>query len=672
MTSKNRARLLAGTGGLLALGAIATTAAWSKRESAAPRTTAPETKSAAPADPEAANDTNDANEPQEDVARDPGCKFAPGDKLTYALETIVKTVIDTSAAHVDPSINDSAALTRVSRATLVMRAISIEPKRGAVLLARFQDVDAVTSKAAGDITPPFLVRVDGACKIAGYAHLRTTPLLEARTAQALLHELQFAWSNDGESTGLGENRFGAYAANFAAGKGPTIERRIRTYTQAWEDAWSRALDVDEPAAMHEHAPLASEMTVRAGRGPWFESLRSFERMPGAMASVAETRTTARAIGDRSAALEGQPTNGDAYVWENLLPRKVRTRETPVVSQREQKELAQLKTVPLDDAMKKFTGRVERKENIATQWPELSKWLRANPDMTAAVVKQLRSGQIPDEATAAVFIALGKAPTEEAKKELLAINADVAAPTVDRTRAAFALVDREDVGIDFARTLHTDSRAVSTGRTRSARIYAREATLALGMMAALKGEDHPEIMQEGHQAALELIQQSPQTALALRPAFKAVANMGDPSLLPSVTPYMAHADPQMRKSAAIAFRRMAPSQTASLTAEWLAREPDREVKRAIYHVVQLQLHDAEAIAAPEIIERAIADLDARPGPITRQSLVRILGRAAATTPAAKAALMRHVRAELDAHEGVEETLSKYLTAAEMSAAAKGAR
>lgn len=605
------------------------------------------------------------------VDRAPGCVFQEGDKLAYQLDMTVKTKIDTDKANIDPSINDTPQLTRTSSAKLALRAVKVDPKEGATLLARFTDVDRVTTQAAGDITPPFLVRIAPSCKISGYARLSTTPIREARAAQAMLHELQFSWTENGERTADGENGYGVYTATFTASRGPTIVRRIAAYTRAWEDAWSRGLETDDVAAAHEHPTLASEMTVKAGRGPWFSSLEGSERMPGVLASETQTRTKAETIASLDQTLTDAPITGDRYIWENLLPKKVKAREIDAMSSRDHKELDKLKKVPLPEAMGKFLKRVENKENISQQWPELSRYMRARPEMTHEIAKELRSGSIPEEATAAVYLAMGKTPTPEAKRELLAINADTAAPTIDRARAAFALVDRADVGIDFARTLRNDSRAVSTGLTRMQRVYAREATLALGMMAGLKGEEEPAIMEESRGATVDLLREG-RTAVALRPAFKAVANMGDPSMLPTVEPYMRHADPEVRRGAAFAFRRMAPSATSTMTASWLARENDPDVKRTLYKIVQLQHHDADVAASPEIVARAIADLDARPGTLTRQSLVRILGRASATMPEAKAALLRHARAEVEAKQGVEELMRKYLSAAEMADAMKGAR
>ena len=116
--------------------------------------------------------------------------------------------------------------------------------------------------------------------------------------------------------------------------------------------------------------------------------------------------------------------------------------------------------------------------------------------------------------------------------------------------------------------------------------------------------------------------------------------------------------------------MPPEETATITADWLARENDAEVKRVLHHTVAAQTHDAQTVADPAIIEQAVRDLAVQPAALTRQSLIKILGAAVKTTPAAKTALLRQAKHEAEADEGLLELIATFIDGAELAAALRG--
>ena len=103
----------------------------------------------------------------------------------------------------------------------------------------------------------------------------------------------------------------------------------------------------------------------------------------------------------------------------------------------------------------------------------------------------------------------------------------------------------------------------------------------------------------------------------------------------------HPDAERREYAAIVLRRMPAAAAGDFTARWLAGETSWNVKRELYMTIELQGHDAQEVASPEVLRLAKKDLAQKPGPITRKALIRLLGRA--------------LRASEDDELGIEDAL-----------------
>ena len=306
-------------------------------------------------------------------------------------------------------------------------------------------------------------------------------------------------------------------------------------------------------------------------------------------------------------------------------------------------------------------RVKQGVGFAQAWPPLTTWLEARPEGAAEVVSRLQEGTVLPEATAGVYVALGRARTDEAREALLGILGDTLAPAFERTRAAFALVDRDDVGPPLARELQTHSQALVDGPTRDERFFAREALLALGALAGQ--QQNPEITAIASDAVREALRRG-HNPVTLRPALGALANVGEPALLQDAAPFAAHPDARIREEAAIVVRRMAPDKTLDFVKAWLDRETDGQVKRELYAVLERQHVDARVAPAPSLVQRAVADLRAQPSLLTRKAIVLLLGKAGPGTPEVRAALVAQARIELREHTGLYDTLAGLLTPEEL--------
>jgi hypothetical protein len=240
-------------------------------------------------------------------------------------------------------------------------------------------------------------------------------------------------------------------------------------------------------------------------------------------------------------------------------------------------------------------------------------------------------ELPAEATMGVYIALGNARTPQALAALEGVMEDERAPVIERSRAILALIDRDDVDLGLAGYLQEKSNDIASGQTEGARVLARQSILALGAMSGRKPWDEDLKASALAQAARLLEETRDMDAAYQRPVFGALANIGDPSSLSMVSYIPDHLDADVREAAAIIFRRMPPEESSEFAARWLANETDANVKRKLWHTIELQTFDAREMISREVLEFALRDLRQRPGFITRKALIRLLGRAREEMP-----------------------------------------
>jgi hypothetical protein len=339
---------------------------------------------------------------------------------------------------------------------------------------------------------------------------------------------------------------------------------------------------------------------------------------------------------------------------------------PEVTARELRQRDAVRGLTLDQALASFVGGVQSGKNFSETWPELKVYLEARPEMAGETMRRLRANQVPEEAEAAAFLAMGKALTPEAREALLKTMRDPSAEVIDRSRSVFALVDRPDVGAPLARELAGSAMAISSGGSRSERIFARESALAVGMMAGLRGDTEPEIKTVALTAVPQLLAVG-STATLLSPAFGTIANIGDPSMLSLVQPYTESADPGIRAVAARSIRRMSPQETGAFAAGWLGRETDASVKRELYGTIAKQAYDAQQPVTAGVVQRAIVDLQSKPGLLTRKAIIKILGQQASVDPVAKTALMNQIAFETKENSGLYAVIAGYLSTDDISKA-----
>ncbi len=298
--------------------------------------------------------------------------------------------------------------------------------------------------------------------------------------------------------------------------------------------------------------------------------------------------------------------------------------------------------------------------LQEKWPDLSAYFEVQPTALKVAYEALHTGTMPSNAIVPFYIAVGKARVPEARDLLLMIVGDEADTPMDRTRAMFALVDREDTGPALSEKLAKMAQVQAT--THHEKFLKGEAMLALSMQAGIKRKD----------AAIHAVSENAVRALLAtgdhgdeRIAMKAIGNMADASLLPLALPVTRSADPYVRMEAAYAFRRLNPVHSEELVLGWLATEKHPFVKAKIYQIVQLQHFDLHTQASAALTRQAIQDMPKFTSGVDRRTVVRLLGASSVKNqPWVREALVAQAKFEHQKNTGYLNEFSEILTPAEM--------
>jgi hypothetical protein len=558
--------------------------------------------------------------------RKQGCSFEPGAKLAYDLTSETRAKLDLSGlgAQVQAQMSDDVHVR--TNARLELRVLSNDPQ-GSVLLGRFAKIAADTVVEDAKLEAPFLVRVSSGCALDGFAHQRDMNAGYARVQQALVHELSWTWPTEDQGRFEGRGANGSYVATVTqtgADESGASDQLALTQTITSFEPWSSdAGSVDQVTGSHQR--------VVPGQVAWFDTLDARTSFAGERSQVQHS-TRVRYADARVSSLKDASTDEQDYVWADLLPHMIALDERPPPTKAELIALDKARKLTVEQALDAYVERVQNKDvGIKDTWPALRTFLEAKPDAASTVIDKMKRGEFPAEATMGVYIALGNTRTPQAKAALGGVMRDENVPVIERSRAILSLIDRSDEGSELASYLKNKSGAIASGKTRGERILARQSMLALGAMSGRKPYDE-DIKQTALSQIERMLEETrDKGALYRRPIYGALANVGEPDSLKLVADIPDHADPDVREAAAIVFRRMPPQASADFAARWLAKETDPNVKRKLWHTIELQTFDAREMTSRQVLKYAIRDLRQKPGPITRKAQIRLLARAAEQMP-----------------------------------------
>ncbi len=583
------------------------------------------------------------------------CRFEVGNERAWRVREKSTVKLDAVAIGITGAPDGVPDSIIETTATLQAKVLSVQPDKSAVLLAKYADVNDATKQQLGEsIEAPFLVRVASDCSLNGYARLKGNAVLPARSQQALMQELWFAVPVT-PSTVEVEDGAGRYSANVAA-DAMGARRRMLNYISQWQTAMGTkgALVIDDAL-----------LTVERDEGTWFRSMRGHTVLSGQALARAERTLEVDAQPSLDGLLDGAPHDADAYVWEDLLP-VAYTQDAKPLSAAERREREQLARLSLEDAFERFATRVEAGTGFNQQWPLLRDYLEARPDQIPVVAEALESGDIPSDAQPAVFLALGKTRAPEARDALLGINRNDKGLPLHRVQSALLLADRNDTPPIYAKELRAATQTLSRSNSSdNERLYGRNAVLALTVFAARQGDRDESIRAEAHEAVAEMLKRG-NTSTELSPAFGAMGNLGDVSMLPEIRMWSQHDDANVRAAVPMALRRLTVEQETPLVQEWMGREKDPTVRRELWSLLYRQLADEQRDLPQEYVAAAVTELRGQPGLLTRQPLVRLLVSWAQRDANVKQALLEQVLVEVRNDSGLMNVLQLALSGDEVAA------
>lgn len=342
------------------------------------------------------------------------------------------------------------------------------------------------------------------------------------------------------------------------------------------------------------------------------------------------------------------TATEAFEWQ---PRPVTTFD---VARR-----ARVQPLTVRQALDAFYA-LSNEAGLQDKWPDLSAYFEVHPSAIKIAYDELHAKKMAINAIVPFYIALGKARVPEARELLLAIAQDASDTPMDRTRAIFALVDRDDTGGELAEMLSTMATVKAT--THNAKFLKGEAMLGLSMMAGIKRQQ-PALKEVSAKTVRVLL--STGDADDQRIAMKSIGNMADSTLLPLAEPVSKAADPYLRMEAAYAFRRLNPAHSEQLVLGWLAAEKHPLVKAKIYQIAQLQHFDLHTGASEALTRQAIKDMPGFSSGVDRRTVVRLLGQSTVKDePWVREALVAQARFEHKKNTGYLNEFSEILKPAEM--------
>ncbi|MFZ5440212.1 MAG: hypothetical protein ACOZQL_09405 [Myxococcota bacterium] len=573
-----------------------------------------------------------------------GCRFTAGERYDVAL---------TVQASVELGANAAAPLPRTpvlaeSMSTTARLEVLESSSTHAVLLGALSDVKVTGATPVSAYQGPFLLEVDRDCEVSRYARHESTALVDARQQQAALWELSWRWTK-GPETLTRHNGRGAWVARATTareGTGVLAQRRVDAYRQLWLGG--------EPQS------VVGFSSVQAGPRGWFDSLSTDETLT---TSGGITRTRVRATVTAATgqlALDRDPAH---YVWGDWLPKLIARREAPPVTAGDRELRAQMAGRTAADAVRATQDAFTKEQNLAKAWPPLRAFLEAAPEKTGEVIAELKGGRVTEDGLNPFFIALGNARTPEARDALLGLMRDTKAPPTVRARAMFGLVDRADVGVALANEFRSSSQALESNPTGGQRFVATESLLALSTMAGLHEDT------EVRAVALDALSQHLTPGADVRSqgtALKALANLGDASLLPQALPFTASPDEGVRRAASRVLRRMAPVDTEPFAVDFLTRERSLLVKKDLLVTLEAQHFDAHARTGERLSRLLVQELqNEQHGVIARKALLRLVGNSPiAREPGVREVLKAQARRALARRDGLAADALELLTPEEV--------
>lgn len=297
---------------------------------------------------------------------------------------------------------------------------------------------------------------------------------------------------------------------------------------------------------------------------------------------------------------------------------------------------------LDFALADFTELLHKtNDGLYRATQRLAGYLATRPAAIDELLAKLRSGAIAPELHAALILAIQKTRSPAAERALAAAMADRGMTAVNRMRAAAALPDIPKPSTKTAAALIEQARVHGGGIAEQQ--VASAALLALGALSHKTRRTQPEIAELVRRDLDERLRTT-RAREELAVALDAIGNTGDKSFVEAVRRYEKDDSEVVRAHAAQALRRMDLETSEPILSDWLGREEDPTVRRSIASALNEKLHEDQRAASEGTVTSAAARLAKEADAHARGELISLIGSAAASSAAAKEALVAQFHRE----------------------------
>ena len=510
-----------------------------------------------------------------------------------------------------------------------------------VLAAQLIDRGTSTSPTPGSsVGETFLVRLGSRCDVREFAWRSEGDLAIAKQQQQMLSGL--GWLAPRE----GERRWSGSLLDSLGRLKTTFEQEddlVRGQVMGVVEIFGSGPEDTE----FEVAKSSIEIVPRAGE--WLDSLSvelsvgivAFGRPMGSLeSSLHATRV------DPGSWTPAVSSSTEGWTWGLLLD------QADIKSSTKAKD-SKLAGVPLENVMKDYFALLGEEGKPAAR-SMLVEWLQANPAGALEVLEQLQSGRFGDDKIAAsgVIGALGQAQTRQAGEALVAL-VDGKTDTRYTILATWSLtrVENPTKAMVAAMTAVADRNGLAP-EIRST------VQLSLGAFAQSNAERSPEVAAMAREQ-IEGWLANPADTDDLASSLLAAGNAGHDEMLPAIEPHLDHEDPNIRKNATRALRRMSPEESYPRLTSRMSDENSTVRASAIEAMMTVSKNRGAPIPEPAV-GTAIDRLDA--GAVQREHkvLLSLLGHASNNgSKNAKAALeQRFERARRDDDASELRELGQY--------------
>ncbi len=604
----------------------------------------------------------------EDVvaAGDPGgprrtCSFEVGDRLGYQVSMSASAMLDLgdldlgTGSPVQAVVDPARDMNVEASWHLDLQALVIRSDGSTVLAAHIdRDCQEVlglpgtdSDSSGGDMTPVFLVRMDRSCAMTEFARWDGVDLQGARSQQALMLSLQWRYPEDGEAGPYQADErdaTGTYRAKYALVEGADealVVRKIIRYLRLHRP--------DRTGGASSNLRISGKgLMVHPGEGPWFESLESQQttglQVGQASIGQAESGVEAGRQKPREPKFDVDPRS-PKWIWGDLL---ALAPDAPKAALAEVPEW--IRRLSMEEALARYNQLATNPDATFRDWVDLMRdWIRSHSDQIPTLLQALKKGKLQSrQGEPAVFFAMALADLPEAREGLRSMVRDRSFGSMNRSRAAVALVGCDDLPEGFVEELILMSRGTGAGGDVDREDVVTMAP-TLGILANRQRDKAPEAASK---AGDELVGRLSTETESWRVAavLSGVGNIGDDSVLEAVEPFLANEDPQLRTAAAYALRGLSPEGAAGLYAPTLKMERDPGVRKTLVHAYWNQAFTSHQAPPGSVVQESVNALFSETDLSVTKELVGLLGLAAERgDETAKAALAERMKAELDEPE-----------------------